>query len=137
MTGPFFVPRIMFDYNTIKPGLYFFDNTAVSRTRELKPSSERGELEITDLNNSYIEDGKLNVKLLRDNAAWFDTGNADAMFEAAMFVKSIQSRTGTMVGCVEEVAFRKNMITIEQLLEAARRHEQAPYGQYLLNKYGT
>ena len=90
--------------NYAVPGLYFYDNTAVARARSLKPSP-RGELEITDLNNSYIEDKNLNVKILRDNAAWFDTGNADAMFDAAMFVKSIQSRTGQMIGCIEEVAW--------------------------------
>ena len=122
--------------NYAVPGLYFYDNTIVDVAKRLEPSP-RGELEITDLNNIYIKEKKMRVKLLRDSVAWFDTGSFDALFEASMFVKSIQGRTGTMVGCVEEVAFRKNMITIEQLIEAAHRHEQAPYGQYLLNKYGT
>ena len=96
------------------PGLYFYDSTAVYRAKALKPS-ERGELEITDLNNSYIDDRKLRVKLIRDSAAWFDTGNADQMFEAAMFVKSIQSRTGQMIGNIEEIAFKKEFITDYQL----------------------
>ena len=85
--------------NYAVPGLYFYDNTVVRRARELEPS-DRGELEISDLNNSYIADNKLKVKILRDNAAWFDTGNADAMFDAAMFVKSIQSRTGQMLSLI-------------------------------------
>ena len=99
--------------NYAVPGLYFYDNTVVRRAKSLKPSP-RGELEITDLNNTYIKDKKLNVKILRDNAAWFDTGSADAMFEASMFVKSIQSRTGEMIGCIEEVAHKKGLISEEQ-----------------------
>ena len=79
--------------NYAVPGLYFYDNTVVDRVKNLQPS-DRGELEITDLNNSYIQDNKLRVKLIKETAAWFDTGSPDQMFEAAMFVKSIQSRTG-------------------------------------------
>jgi len=120
--------------NYAVPGLYFYDNTAVARARALKPS-DRGELEITDLNNSYIEDRKLNVKILRDNAAWFDTGSADSMFEAAMFVKSIQSRTGQMIGCVEEVAWKKNMIDDQQFLELVDELPQSQYKKYLTDKF--
>ena len=120
--------------NYAVPGLYFYDNTAVARARALKPSN-RGELEITDLNNSYIEDRKLNVKILRDNAAWFDTGSADSMFEAAMFVKSIQSRTGQMIGCVEEVAWKKNMIDDQQFLELVDELPQSQYKKYLTDKF--
>jgi glucose-1-phosphate thymidylyltransferase len=116
------------------PGLYFYDNTAVQRARSLKPSS-RGELEITDLNNSYIEDGKLNVKILRDNAAWFDTGNPDAMFEAAMFIKSIQSRTGQLIGCIEEVAYKMRLINKLEFSDLMREMPFCQYKQYLQDKY--
>jgi glucose-1-phosphate thymidylyltransferase len=120
--------------NYAVPGLYFYDNTAVERARALKPS-HRGELEITDLNNSYIEDRKLNVKLLRDNAAWFDTGNADAMFEAAMFIKSIQSRTGQLIGCIEEVAYKMLCINEEEFYSLIREMPSCQYKRYLRDKY--
>ena len=116
------------------PGLYFYDNTAVSRAKALQPS-ERGELEITDLNNSYIADKKLKVKLIRDSAAWFDTGNADQMFEAAMFVKSIQSRTGQMIGNLEEIAYKKRFITEEQFNELICKMPDCKYREYLRHKY--
>ena len=116
------------------PGLYFYDNTAVSRAKALEPS-ERGELEITDLNNSYITDKKLKVKLIRDSAAWFDTGNADQMFEAAMFVKSIQSRTGQMIGNLEEIAYKKHFITEEQFCEIICKMPDCMYKEYLQHKY--
>ena len=96
--------------NYAVPGLYFYDNSVVDRAKALEPS-ERGELEITDLNNSYIRDKKLKVKLIRDSAAWFDTGDPDQMFEATMFVKSIQSRTGQMIGNIEEIAYRKKFVS--------------------------
>ena len=120
--------------NYAVPGLYFYDNTVVRRARELKPS-DRGELEISDLNNSYINDGKLKVKILRDNAAWFDTGNADAMFDAAMFVKSIQSRTGQMIGCIEEVAYKKGMINETDFYTLVREMPTSQYKNHLLNKH--
>ena len=120
--------------NYAVPGLYFYDNTVVDVAKRLEPSP-RGELEITDLNNIYIKEKRMRVKLLRETVAWFDTGSFDALFEAAMFVKSIQSRTGMMVGCVEEVAYKKEMLTLDQLIAAAKHNEETPYGQYLLNKY--
>ena len=113
--------------------MYFYDSTVVDRAKSLKPSS-RGELEITDLNNSYIADKKLSVKLLRDNAAWFDTGNADAMFEASMFVKSIQSRTGQMIGCIEEVAYKKGFITEDDFITLATELPDSGYKRYLFEK---
>ena len=119
--------------NYAVPGLYFYDSTVVDRAKSLKPSS-RGELEITDLNNSYIADKKLSVKLLRDNAAWFDTGNADAMFEASMFVKSIQSRTGQMIGCIEEVAYKKGFITEDDFITLATELPDSGYKRYLFEK---
>jgi glucose-1-phosphate thymidylyltransferase len=120
--------------NYAVPGLYFYDNTVVSRVKELQPS-DRGELEITDLNNSYIDDGKLKVKLIRDSAAWFDTGNPDQMFEAAMFVKSIQSRTGQMIGNLEETAYRKGFIDDSQLGDLVSSMPECTYRKYLEEKY--
>ena len=120
--------------NYAVPGLYFFDSSAVSRAKALEPS-ERGELEITDLNNSYINDNKLNVKLIRDSAAWFDTGNADQMFEASMFVKSIQSRTGQMIGNIHEIAFRKGFISNSQFYDLVDSMPDCAYQDYLLEKY--
>ena len=122
--------------NYAVPGLYFYDNTAVQRARALKPSP-RGELEITDLNNSYIEDGKLNVKLLKDNAAWFDTGNADAMFEAAMFIKSVQSRTGQIIGCIEEVAHKMRLIDQDTFYNLIKEMPLCQYKRYLRDKYSV
>jgi glucose-1-phosphate thymidylyltransferase len=122
--------------NYAVPGLYFYDNTAVQRARSLKPS-HRGELEITDLNNSYIEDGKLNVKLLKNNAAWFDTGSADAMFEAAMFIKSVQSRTGQIIGCVEEVAYKMKSINEDAFYALIKEMPSCQYKRYLRDKYNV
>ena len=120
--------------NYAVPGLYFFDSSAVSRAKALEPS-ERGELEITDLNNSYIDDNKLKVKLIRDSAAWFDTGNPDQMFEASMFVKSIQSRTGQMIGNIEEIAFKKGYIHTNQFYELVDNMPDCRYQNYLFEKY--
>ena len=120
--------------NYAVPGLYFYDNTVVNRAKDLEPSG-RGELEITDLNNSYIRDKKLKVKLIRDSAAWFDTGNPDQMFEASMFVKSIQSRTGQMIGNLEEIAFRKKFISSNDFHELVDSMPDCAYQDYLLEKY--
>ena len=118
------------------PGLYFYDNTVVSRAKEIKPSA-RGELEITDLNNSYINDNKLQVKLIRESAAWFDTGTPDSIFEAAMFIKSIQSRTGQLVGCIHENAYKRRMIDIDQLNKVVASLPVSQYTNYLKRKYGS
>ena len=120
--------------NYAVPGLYFFDGSAVSRAKALEPS-QRGELEITDLNNSYIDDNKLKVKLIRDSAAWFDTGNPDQMFEASMFVKSIQSRTGQMIGNIEEIALKKGFINNSQFYELVDNMPECEYRNYLEEKY--
>ena len=120
--------------NYAVPGLYFYDSTAVDRAKSLQLSG-RGELEITDLNNLYIEDKKLKVKLIRDSAAWFDTGNPDQMFEAAMFVKSIQSRTGQMIGCLEEIAYKKSFIDNSKFRKLVRSMPESNYKAYLRDKY--
>jgi glucose-1-phosphate thymidylyltransferase len=121
--------------NYAVPGLYFYDDTVVQRAEALEPS-DRGELEITDLNNSYIRDGKLNVKILKDSSAWFDTGTADAMFEASMFVKSIQSRTGQMIGCIEEIARKMGNISENEFRELVQSMPRSQYKSYLLDKHG-
>ena len=120
--------------NYAVPGLYFLDNTVVDRAKSLKPS-DRGELEITDLNNLYIEDNKLKVKLIRESAAWFDTGTPNQMFEAAMFVKSIQSRTGQMIGCIEEAAYKKGYINDDELWSLIEDMPDCEYKKYLFYKY--
>ena len=112
-------------------GLYFYDSSVCKRAKQLEPS-DRGELEITDLNNSYIKDNKLKVKLIRDSAAWFDTGNPDQMFEAAMFVKSIQSRTGQMIGNLEDAAFKKGLIDQKQFYKLVDQMPECKYKTYLL-----
>ena len=116
--------------------MYFYDNTVVDRAKSLQPS-DRGELEITDLNSTYIKDGKLKLKLIRESAAWFDTGSPDQMFEAAMFIKSIQSRTGQMVGCLEEVAYRKKFIGKDQFRQLVELclPDGCQYKRYLTDKY--
>ena len=120
--------------NYAVPGLYFYDNTVATRVRSLAPS-DRGELEITDLNRSYLLDNDLNVNLLGHNAAWFDTGNSDAMFEAAMFVKSIQSRTGNMIGCIEEAAYKRECISKKELHTLIRNMPLSQYKRQLREKY--
>tara|TARA_R110002050_G_scaffold79912_2_gene170928 strand:+ start:185 stop:1096 length:912 start_codon:yes stop_codon:yes gene_type:complete len=122
--------------NYAVPGLYFYDNTVVDRVKNLQPS-DRGELEITDLNNSYIQDNKLRVKLIKETAAWFDTGSPDQMFEAAMFVKSIQSRTGQMIACLEEIAFKRGFISGDHFRQRVLLAipDGCDYKRYLMDKY--
>jgi glucose-1-phosphate thymidylyltransferase len=112
------------------PGLYFYDSNVVRLASELKPSS-RGELEITDLNMLYLRAGRLNVKVLGRGLAWLDTGTHQALQQASAFVQAVQDRQGLKIACVEEIAFRKGYIGVDQLRELARgiRNE---YGQYLL-----
>ncbi len=95
-------------------GLYFYDNTAAARARKIKPS-HRGELEITDLNKSYLEDGTLQVKLLGRGMAWLDTGTHESLLRASTFVESIEERQGLKIACLEEIAFRKGYISKEKL----------------------
>jgi glucose-1-phosphate thymidylyltransferase len=113
-------------------GLYFYDNRVVEMAKDLKPS-ERGELEITDLNRKYLEIGQLEAKLMRRGFTWFDTGTFDSIFEATEFVKVIQNRQGVKIGCIEEIAFRKGWISRPQLEEIARLYQNSGYGEYLLD----
>lgn len=114
------------------PGLYFYDNTVSKRAKSLKPS-KRGELEITDLNRLYMEDGTLNVRLLGRGMAWLDTGTHDSMLEASNFVSAIQNRQGTFIACIEEIAYRNGWITKEELLTLAAPLAKTKYGQYLID----
>lgn len=116
--------------NFIVPGLYFYDNRVVELAKQVTPSA-RGELEITSVNNAYLSEGNLNVVTLGKEFTWFDTGNADSLYEAAGAIRAAQ-RSGKMLGCLEETAYRNGWITNEQLLECAKKLEKTNYGQYLM-----
>lgn len=112
-------------------GLYFYDNTVVEKAKSLKPS-KRGELEITDLNKLYLEEGSLKVKLLGRGFAWLDTGTHDSLLQAANYIATIENRQGLKVSCIEEIAFKKGFIDKAQLLKLAEPLKKNHYGQYLI-----
>ena len=114
------------------PGLYFYDNSVVKKAKALNPS-ERGELEITDLNRVYLEEGNLTVSDLGRGMAWLDTGTHDALLEASNFVEAIQKRQGFYIACIEEIAYKKKWITADQLEELAKPLMKTEYGEYLKN----
>ena len=114
------------------PGLYFYDNSVVEKAKALKPSS-RGELEITDLNKVYMEEGTLTVELLGRGMAWLDTGTHASMLKASNFVEAVQTTQGTFIACLEEIAFRKGWISKEQVKELAAPLMKTGYGQYLMD----
>jgi glucose-1-phosphate thymidylyltransferase len=118
--------------NYAVPGLYFYDNEVVSIAKSIKPSP-RGELEITDVNNAYLKEGRLKVAAMSRGTAWLDTGTFDSLMQAANFVQVIEQRQGLKVGCIEEVAYRKGFIDKDQLLELAKPLEKSGYGTYLKN----
>ena len=111
-------------------GLYFYDETVCARAKEVNPSA-RGELEITTLNQMYLEDGALEVKLLGRGYAWLDTGTYASLLQAGQFVQTIEDRQGLKIGCVEEVAYRMNFISADKLRELAGPLEKSGYGAYL------
>lgn len=114
------------------PGLYFYDNTVVEKAKKLKPS-QRGELEITDLNKAYMEEGTLKVQLLGRGMAWLDTGTHASMLKASNFVEAVQNTQGTYIACLEEIAYRKGWITSAKVIELAKPLMKTGYGKYLVD----
>ena len=114
------------------PGLYFYDNTVVEKAKAVKPS-HRGELEITTLNEMYLNEGTLNVLSLGRGMAWLDTGTHDGLLEASNFVKTIQNRQGVMVACLEEIAYKNGWISVEKVAQLAKPLLKSHYGEYLMN----
>ena len=112
------------------PGLYFYDNTIVAKAKKLKPS-DRNELEITDINNLYLYEGALKAIDLGRGMTWFDTGTHDALLEASNYVEAIQNRQGFYIACIEEIAYRKKWITVDQLEKLAIPLLKTKYGKYL------
>ena len=112
------------------PGIYFYDNDVVEIAKNIKPS-ERGELEITDVNRVYMEKGKLKVIPLGDGFAWFDTGTADRLADASDFVKAIELRQGTQIACLEEIAYKQGWMQKEEVEKAIQGYKKTEYGKYL------
>lgn len=118
--------------NYIVPGLYFYDNDVIEIAKNVEPS-ERGEIEITSINEEYLKRGKLKVQLLGRGMAWLDTGTHDGLLEAGNFIETIQKRQGLYVACLEEIAYRKGYITRDDLLREAQPLKKTDYGQYLID----
>ncbi len=118
--------------NYAVPGLYFYDNKVVEITKNITPSA-RGELEITAVNNAYLERGELNVQLLGRGMAWLDTGTPEGMLKASEFVEAVQDRQGFYISCIEEIAWRRGFISKEQLQEIGENLKMTEYGRYILS----
>ncbi len=118
--------------NYAVPGLYFYDNRVVKIAKNVKPSA-RGEIEITSVNNAYLEMGNLKVQLMGRGMAWLDTGTPEGMLKAAQFVETVQTLQGFYVSCIEEIAWRRGFITTEQLKSIGESLKMTDYGQYILS----
>jgi glucose-1-phosphate thymidylyltransferase len=114
------------------PGLYFYDNSVVQIAKNLKPS-DRGELEITDVNKEYLNHGNLYVTVLERGTAWLDTGTFESMMDASQFVQMIENRQGLKIGCIEEIAYSMGFINEDMLIKLANRYEKSGYGEYLMS----
>lgn len=114
------------------PGLYFYDNSVVAKAKALKPSP-RGELEITDLNKEYMEEGTLRVNLLGRGMAWLDTGTHESMLKASNFVEAVQTTQGTFIACLEEIAYRQGWISKDEVRKLAKPLMKTEYGKYLID----
>ena len=112
-------------------GLYFYDNDVVEIAKNIKPS-ERGELEITDVNKVYLERGDLDVEIMGRGFAWLDTGTHESLLEAALYIETIEKRQNLKVACLEEIAYRMGYINRKQLIDLAQELKKNEYGQYLL-----
>ena len=117
--------------NYAVPGLYFYDNDVIEIAKNVKPSA-RGEIEITSVNNEYLRRGTLHVETLGRGFAWLDTGNHDALLDAADFVAAFQKRQGLYISCIEEIAYKRGFITRDQLADLAQPLLKTPYGEYLM-----
>ena len=117
-------------------GLYFYPNEVKEIAKEIKPS-DRGELEITSVNQHFLKLGKLKLKILGRGFAWLDTGTHESLIQAGQFIHTLEKRQGLKVGCLEEIAFEKGWITHDQLIKAAEEYSQTDYGKYLLERFKT
>ena len=115
-------------------GLYFYPNSVVEIAKQVQPSS-RGELEITEINQTYLDQQNLNIEFLGQGYAWLDTGTHESLMEASQFIQTIEKRQGLKIGCLEELAFQKGFISQKQIIQQAKVLENTSYGQYLIKRY--